>query len=95
MILAASFCACCILPMLDSLAFVLQTRAAYFAIDLPGALYVISRVSFCCPQLVPANAFTTFLLLTRLATCTQCVLNERKISKYTPGNFGTAYGGKF
>ena len=28
------------------------------------------------------------LLLIRLATCTQCVLNENKVSKYTPSNFG-------
>ena len=38
---------------------------------------------------MPANASKTlFLLLTRLATCTQCVLNEKKVSKYTPSNFG-------
>ena len=38
---------------------------------------------------MPANAFKTlFLLLTRLATCTQCVLNENKVSKYNPSNFG-------
>ena len=85
MILNASFCARCILPMLVSLAFMLQTGAALFAIDLPNALYVISKVSFCCPQLVPANAFKTlFLLLTLLATCTQCLLNEKKVSRYTP-----------
>ena len=37
---------------------------------------------------MPANAFKTlFLLLTRLATCTQCVLNEKKVSIYTPNNF--------
>ena len=36
-----------------------------------------------------ANALKTlFHLLTRLATCTQCVLNEKKISKYSPSNFG-------
>ena len=35
------------------------------------------------------NVFKTlFLSLTRLATCTQCVLNEKKVSKYTPSNFG-------
>ena len=34
---------------------------------------------------MPANAFKTlFLLLTLLATCTQWLLNEKKVSKYTP-----------
>ena len=38
---------------------------------------------------MPANAIKTlFLLLTLLATCTQCVLNEKNVSKYTPSNFG-------
>ena len=27
------------------------------------------------------------LLRTQLALCTQCVLNEKKVSKYTPSNF--------
>ena len=32
-----------------------------------------------------ANVFkTVFLLLTLLATCTQCLLNEQKVSRYTP-----------
>ena len=36
-----------------------------------------------------ANAFKTlYLLLSRLAPCAQYVLNEKKVSKYTPGNFG-------
>ena len=36
-----------------------------------------------------ANAFKTlFLLLTRLATCTQCALNEKNVSKYTHSNTG-------
>ena len=43
--------------MLDSLAFVLQTASALFAIDRPNALYGIIRVFFCCPLLVTANAF--------------------------------------
>ena len=72
--------------MLDSLAFVLQGGAAQVAIDIPGDLYVISRVSLCCPQLVPAFK-TLFLWLTRLTTCTQCVLNENNVSKYTSSNF--------
>ena len=29
-----------------------------------------------------------FVLLTRLATSTQCVLNKKRVSKYTPSNFG-------
>ena len=38
---------------------------------------------------MPANAVKTlFLLLTRLATCIQCPLNEKKVSKYTLSNFG-------
>ena len=80
--------------MLDSLAFVLQTGAAKFAIDLPNALYVISKVSFCCPQLVPANAFKTlFLLLSLLGTCTQCLLNEKKVPRYTHSNLGLRNSG--
>ena len=36
---------------------------------------------------MPANAFKTlFLLLTLLATYTQCLLNEKKVSRYTPSN---------
>ena len=59
----------------------------HFTIDLPNALYFISRVSYCCPQLVPTNAFKTlFLLLTRLATCTQCLLNKKKV--HTPSILG-------
>ena len=27
-------------------------------------------------------------LLTLLATCTQCLLNEKKVSRYTPSNLG-------
>ena len=54
------------------IAFVLQTGAVYFAIDIPNALYVNSSISFCCPQFVSANAFKTlFILLTLLVTCMQ------------------------
>ena len=43
---------------------------------------------FPSPQSLPANTFNAlFILLTRLATCMQCVLNEKKVSKYTPSNF--------
>ena len=43
---------------------------------------------------MPANAFKTlFLLLTLLATCTQCLLNEKKVSKYTPSNLGLRTSG--
>ena len=41
-----------------------------------------------------ANAFKTlFLLLTPLATCTQCLLNEKKVSRYTPSNLGLRTNG--
>ena len=54
---------------------------------------MILNASF-CPQLVPANAFKTlFLLLTLLATCTQCLLNEKKVSRYTPSNLGLRTSG--
>ena len=44
---------------------------------------------------MPANAFKTlFLLLTLLATCTQCLLNENKVSIYTPSNFGLRTRGR-
>ena len=43
---------------------------------------------------MPANAFKTlFLLLTLLATCTQCLLNEKKLSRYTPSNLGLRTSG--
>ena len=38
---------------------------------------------------MPANAFKTlFILLILLATCTQCLLNEKKVSRYTPSYLG-------
>ena len=41
-----------------------------------------------------ANAFKTlFLLLTLLATCTQCLWNEKKVSRYTPSNLGLRTSG--
>ena len=43
---------------------------------------------------MPANAFKTlFLLLTLLATCTQCLLNEKNVSRYTPSNLGLRASG--
>ena len=43
---------------------------------------------------MPANAFKTlFLLLTQLATCMQCLLNEKKVSRYTPSNLGLRTSG--
>ena len=43
---------------------------------------------------MPVNAFKTlFLLLTPLATCTQCLLNEKKVSRYTPSNVGMQTSG--
>ena len=45
---------------------------------------------------IHANAFKTlFLLLTLLATCTQCLLNEKKVSRYTPSNLGLRTSGSF
>ena len=46
-------------------------------IDLPTALYVISKVSFCCPQDVPAKALRIlFLRDTLSATWLLCLLND-------------------
>ena len=43
---------------------------------------------------MPANAFKTlFLFPTRLATCMQCLLNEKKVSRYTPSNLGLQTSG--
>ena len=43
---------------------------------------------------MPANTFKTlFLLLTLLATCTQCLLNEKKVSRYTPSHLGLRTSG--
>ena len=43
---------------------------------------------------MPANALKTlFLLLTLLATGTQCLLNEKKVSRYTPSNLGLQTSG--
>ena len=43
---------------------------------------------------MPANAFKTFFsFLTLLATCTQCLLNEKKVSRYTPSNLGLRTSG--
>ena len=43
---------------------------------------------------MPANAFKAlFLLLTLLATCTQCLLNENKVSRYTSSNVGLRTSG--
>ena len=43
---------------------------------------------------MPANAFKTlFLLLTLLATCTRCLLNENNVSRCTPSNLGLRTSG--
>ena len=43
---------------------------------------------------MPANACKTlFLLLTLLATCIQCLLNEKKVSRYIPSNLGLRTSG--
>ena len=43
---------------------------------------------------MPANAFKTlFLLLALLAICTQCLLNENKVSRYAPSNLGLRTSG--
>ena len=58
-------------------------------IDLPTALYVISSVSFCYPQDVPANALRIlFLLDTLSATQPLCLLNDGEVSRETPNIFG-------
>ena len=45
---------------------------------------------------MPANAFKTlFLLLTLLATCTQYLLNEKKVSRYSPSNLGLRTSGTY
>ena len=36
---------------------------------------------------------TLFILLTLLATCTQCLLTEKKVSRYTPSNLGLRTSG--
>ena len=63
--------------------------AAYFMIDLPTSLYVISNVSFCCPQGVPAKALRIlFLLDTLSATWLICLLNDSEVSRWTPKKNG-------
>ena len=58
-------------------------------IDLPTALYVISKVSFCCPQDVPAKALRIlFLPDTLSATWLLCLLNDIEVSMWTPKIFG-------
>ena len=59
-------------------------------IDLPNALYVISNVSFCCLQDVPAKALMIlFLLDTLSATWLLCILNDSEVSRWTPKIFGS------
>ena len=58
-------------------------------VDLPTALYVISNVSFSCPQDVPAKALRILLLLDTLsATWLLCLLNDSEVSRWTPKIFG-------
>ena len=58
-------------------------------IDLPIALYVISNVSFCCPQNVPAKSLRIlFLLDTLSAAWLLCLLNDSEVSRLTPKIFG-------
>ena len=58
-------------------------------IVLPTALYVISNVSFCCPQDVPAKALRIlFLLYTLSASWLLYLLNDIEVSKWTPKIFG-------
>ena len=53
--------------------------------DLPTALYAISKVSFCCPQDVPAKALgILFLPDTLSATWLLCLLNDSEVSMWTP-----------
>ena len=54
-------------------------------IALPTALYVISNVSFCYPQDVPAKALRIlFLLDTLSATWLLCLVNDSEVSRWTP-----------
>ena len=58
-------------------------------IDLPTALYVISKVSFCCPQHEPAKALRIlFLPDTLYATWLLCLLNDSEVSMCTPKILG-------
>ena len=58
-------------------------------IDLPTALYVISKVYFCCPQDVPAKALRIlFLPDTLSATWLLCLLNDSEVSMWTPKILG-------
>ena len=60
----------------------LQTGAAWFMIYLQTALYVISNVSFCCPQDVPAKALRILFLLDIIsATGLLCLLNDSGVLK--------------
>ena len=54
------------------------------------------RVSFCCPQVVPAKAFKMMLLfLTRVSTCSQWTLKLKVYTKILRSgikwNFGVGY----
>ena len=42
---------------------------------------------------LPMPSRRCFFLLTLLATCTQCLLNEKKVSRYTPSNLGLRTSG--
>ena len=57
-------------------------------IDLPTALYVISNVSFCCPQDVPKALMILFLLDTLSSTWLLCLLNDSEVSRWTRNSFG-------
>ena len=58
-------------------------------IDLPIALQVISKVSYCCPQDGPAKALRIlFLPDTLSATWLLCLLNDSEVSIWTPKIFG-------
>ena len=64
--------------------FVFQTGAAYLMIDLSTALYVISNVSFCCPQDVSTKALRILFLVDILsATWLLCLLNDSVVSRWT------------
>ena len=58
-------------------------------IDLPTALYVISKVSFCYPQDVPAKALRLLFLPDTLSpTWLLCLLNDSEVSMWTPKILG-------
>ena len=55
----AAFCTLCSLVTLEVLAIGAQAGQAYSSMGRVYVLYVLTRVSLCCPQSVPDIAFTS------------------------------------